>query len=229
MTGDLSATSRFLSYVLRHNPSAIGASLDEAGWVSIDILLAAAARHGHSISRDALTQLTHHPGKRRFEIRGNKIRAAQGHSIPVDLQLRPLQPPSTLYHGTVERYLPSIMTDGLKPGQRNQVHLSADPTAAASVPPRCTTAGTSSTAPTTGSGLPATFHQSGSAPTTANIGLSMLCASIRGRCGGPVPELLKADSGCNAERRDTGDQVAGAVAGGCGRGDDQYGASQPRQ
>jgi len=133
MTGDLSATSRFLSYVLRHNPSAIGASLDEAGWVSIDILLAAAARHGHSISRDALTQLTHHPGKRRFEIRGNKIRAAQGHSIPVDLQLRPLQPPSTLYRGTVERYLPSIMTDGLKPGQRNQVHLSADPTAAASV------------------------------------------------------------------------------------------------
>jgi putative RNA 2'-phosphotransferase len=133
MTSDPTGTSRFLAYVLRHNPAAIGASLDEAGWISIDTLLAAAAEHGHRISRDALIQLTNSPGKRRFEIRKNKIRAAQGHSIPIDLQLSPCQPPARLYHGTVERYLPQIMADGLKPGQRNHVHLSPDPATAATV------------------------------------------------------------------------------------------------
>jgi putative RNA 2'-phosphotransferase len=136
MTSDLTATSRFLSYILRHNPSAIGASLDEAGWISIDTLLAATGAHGHSISRDTLTQLTSGPGKRRFEIRGNKIRAAQGHSIPIDLQLSPSQPPATLYHGTVERYLPRILAEGLKPGQRSHVHLSPDPTTATAVAAR---------------------------------------------------------------------------------------------
>ena len=136
MTSDPTAASRFLSYILRHNPAAIGASLDEAGWISIDILLAATAAHGHSISRDTLTQLANNPGKRRFEIRGNKIRAAQGHSIPIDLQLSPCQPPATLYHGTVERYLPDILTGGLKPGQRNHVHLSPDPVTAAAVAAR---------------------------------------------------------------------------------------------
>ena len=59
---DLTAASRFLSYVLRHNPAAIGASLDEAGWISIDMLLAAAARRGHSIDRDTLGQLINSPG-----------------------------------------------------------------------------------------------------------------------------------------------------------------------
>jgi putative RNA 2'-phosphotransferase len=136
MTSDLTAASRFLSYILRHNPSAIGASLDEAGWISIDALLAATAAHGHSICRDTLTQLTSSPGKRRFEIRGDKFRAAQGHSVPIDLQLSPCQPPATLYHGTVERYLPGILAGGLKPGQRNHVHLSPDPATAAAVAAR---------------------------------------------------------------------------------------------
>lgn len=130
---DLTSISRFLSYVLRHNPAAIGVTLDEAGWISIDTLLAATARHGRSIDRDTLDQLINNPGKRRFESHGDSIRAAQGHSIPVDLQLAPIQPPAVLYHGTVSRFLPRIMAEGLKPGKRTHVHLSAEPAAAASV------------------------------------------------------------------------------------------------
>ena len=131
--GDLTATSKFLSYVLRHNPAAIGISLDQAGWIPIGTLLSAAARHGHPIDPDTLTQLTTGPGKRRFETREGEIRAAQGHTIPIDLGLDPSPPPALLYHGTVARYLPAILTDGLKPGKRTHVHLSADPATAATV------------------------------------------------------------------------------------------------
>jgi putative RNA 2'-phosphotransferase len=134
MTSDeLTAISRFLSYVLRHNPGAIGATLDEAGWIGIDALLTAAARHGQRIDRGTLDQLINSPGKRRFETRAGKIRAAQGHSIPVDLHLTPCQPPAELYHGTVARFLPRILAEGLTPGRRTHVHLSADPATAAAV------------------------------------------------------------------------------------------------
>jgi putative RNA 2'-phosphotransferase len=133
MTSDLTATSRFLSYVLRHNPASIGAALDDNGWISIGTLLAAAARHGHPIDRETLNQLIYAPGKRRFETDGDKIRAAQGHSIPIDLGLSPRQPPDLLYHGTVQRFLSRIQAGGLQPGNRNHVHLSADPATAAEV------------------------------------------------------------------------------------------------
>jgi putative RNA 2'-phosphotransferase len=133
MTSDLIATSRFLSYVLRHNPSAIGATLDDSGWISIDGLLAAATGHGRDINRETLDRIVNATGKRRFEIRGEQIRAAQGHSIPVDLGLDPRQPPALLYHGTVQRFLQRILAEGLKPGERTHVHLSADPATAAAV------------------------------------------------------------------------------------------------
>ena len=132
-TSSPSAVSKFLSYVLRHNPSAIGVELDGSGWIAIDELLAAAARHGQDIDRDLLNQILETPGKRRFETQAGRIRAAQGHSIPVDLRLDPVQPPSVLYHGTVARFLPGILAEGLKPGQRSHVHLSADPASAAAV------------------------------------------------------------------------------------------------
>jgi putative RNA 2'-phosphotransferase len=80
-----------------------------------------------------LDQLVNAPGKRRFEIRGGQIRAAQGHSVPVELQLTPRRPPDRLYHGTTARFLPRILAEGLKPGQRTHVHLSADPVTAAGV------------------------------------------------------------------------------------------------
>lgn len=138
MTGPLSpaevtAASKFLAYVLRHNPAAIGLVLDDAGWVAADELLAAAARHGRALSPEALRQVIDSPGKRRFEARDGVVRAAQGHSVPVSLGLDPLAPPAVLYHGTVARFLPGILAQGLKPGQRVHVHLSADPGTAAAV------------------------------------------------------------------------------------------------
>jgi putative RNA 2'-phosphotransferase len=133
MSADPTATSRFLSYVLRHDPAAIGLTLDEGGWIEVDALLAAMARHDRPISRDSLDALVAGTDKRRFQLRGDRIRAAQGHSIPIDLQLDPVVPPATLYHGTVARFLPSILANGLMPGRRSHVHLSADRQTAATV------------------------------------------------------------------------------------------------
>lgn len=131
MTDDLVAASKFLTYVLRHNPGAIGVELDEHGWIEIKVLLAAAADHGYRVSPAKLHKIMNAPGKLRFEIRDSRIRAAHGHSVPVDLELAPSEPPARLYHGTVARFLPGIRAEGLKPGKRTHVHLSADPRTAA--------------------------------------------------------------------------------------------------
>lgn len=133
MTDDPTATSRFLAYVLRHNPAAIGVDLDENGWVDIDVLLEASARHGRRIDPGMLHRILTGQGKRRFETRDGKIRAAQGHSVAVDLGLDPRRPPDLLYHGTVERFLAGIRAEGLTPGSRTHVHLSADRETAAAV------------------------------------------------------------------------------------------------
>jgi putative RNA 2'-phosphotransferase len=130
---EVTAASKLLAYVLRHNPAALGLTLDEGGWVAIDELAAAAARHGRDLSPGAIAQVLSAPGKRRFEARGGRIRAAQGHSVPVDLGLEPAPPPGVLYHGTVARFLPAILADGLRPGRRVHVHLSADQGTAAAV------------------------------------------------------------------------------------------------
>lgn len=127
------ADSRLLAYVLRHHPESIGITLDAAGWVAVDELLAAAARHGHPLSAQALREILDAPGKRRFEVDGGRIRAAQGHSVAVDLGLAPVPPPAVLYHGTVARFLPAIRAEGLLPGERNHVHLSADTATATAV------------------------------------------------------------------------------------------------
>lgn len=136
MTGDLTARSRFLAYILRHNPAAIEIDLDPSGWVSIDALLTAATHHGHHIDHDTLNQILTAQGKRRFETQAGKIRAAQGHSIPVDLDLSPSEPPELLYHGTVDRFLPHIRAEGLLPRSRTHVHLSATPETAKEVAAR---------------------------------------------------------------------------------------------
>jgi putative RNA 2'-phosphotransferase len=124
------AASKFLSYVLRHNPAAIGVGLDPNGWIAISTLLDASAAHGRPISPEALRQILTGPGRQRFQTDGTRIRAAHGHTIPVDLQLQPRQPPDRLYHGTIARYLPGIRAEGLKPGNRTHVHLAADPATA---------------------------------------------------------------------------------------------------
>lgn len=133
MTDDLVGTSRFLSYVLRHRPSAIGLQLDQGGWVNVEALLAALARHGRPITRQVLDRIVAGTDKQRFELRDNRIRAAHGHSIPVSLELPPMAPPPVLYHGTVARFLPQIRVQGLQPGARTHVHLSPDTPTALSV------------------------------------------------------------------------------------------------
>jgi putative RNA 2'-phosphotransferase len=128
MNNELVQISKFLSFALRHKPEAIGITLDAEGWAAIDELLAAAARHGQSITRQQLEEVVATNDKKRFSLssNGQLIRASQGHSVGVDLGLTPLEPPEFLYHGTVERILGSIRQEGLLRGRRQYVHLSAD-------------------------------------------------------------------------------------------------------
>ncbi|MET9493935.1 RNA 2'-phosphotransferase [Streptomyces sp. NPDC006552] len=118
--------SKYLSKHLRHQPDRIGLTLDEAGWVEIDALLAAAAAHGFRVSRAELDQAVAENDKQRFTIDGSRIRANQGHTVGVDLGLAAQQPPAYLYHGTVARFLDAIRAEGLRPMDRHDVHLSAE-------------------------------------------------------------------------------------------------------
>jgi len=122
-----STLSKFLSLVLRHEPGLIGLTLGDGGWVPVSQLLAALARSGRPVERTALEQLVAESDKQRFALSpdGSLIRANQGHSVDVDLGLSPTPPPDVLFHGTVERYLPSIRERGLLKGKRHHVHLSA--------------------------------------------------------------------------------------------------------
>jgi putative RNA 2'-phosphotransferase len=124
----LVTVSKFLAKHLRHAPEALGLTLQPGGWVLVDELLAASGRAGFAISYDELIECVATNDKRRFSFddTGDLIRANQGHSIDVDLQLEEKEPPDILYHGTVERFLASIMAEGLKKGKRHHVHLSKD-------------------------------------------------------------------------------------------------------
>jgi putative RNA 2'-phosphotransferase len=119
---------KFLSLVLRHKPETIGIILDSGGWVDIDSLLAGCRRKGLDLDRVKLLQVVEEDDKQRFQISpdGLKIRACQGHTIAVDLELEPAVPPEKLFHGTTERFLPSILKRGLVKGRRLHVHLSPD-------------------------------------------------------------------------------------------------------
>jgi putative RNA 2'-phosphotransferase len=121
-------TSKFLSLVLRHDPARIGITLDGAGWTDVAALLTALAAHGHPLTRRELERLVASSDKQRFALSadGTRIRANQGHSVTVDLQLPPRQPPARLYHGTVGHALAGIRAEGLQKRKRHHVHLSAD-------------------------------------------------------------------------------------------------------
>jgi putative RNA 2'-phosphotransferase len=116
--------SRFLSLVLRHDPGKIGIVLDAQGWVSVDRLISALP---FPLDRNTLERLVRESDKQRFALSpdGTSIRASQGHSVNVDLALAPSTPPDILYHGTVEKFLDLILSQGLRRGDRHHVHLSA--------------------------------------------------------------------------------------------------------
>ena len=133
MSDEVTQASKFLAYVLRHDPGSVGLTLGDGGWVRVDELLDAAARHGRRLDAAMIDRVLTAPGKKRYEMRDGLIRAAQGHSVAVDLGLEPRQPPPVLYHGTVARFLDGIFAEGLRPGSRTHVHLSADRETATSV------------------------------------------------------------------------------------------------
>lgn len=132
---DAKRLSKFLSLVLRHEPAAAGVTLDAEGWIDIDTLLKGATQKGMTFTRSDLDHVVATSEKKRFTVSadGASIRAAQGHSVKVDLSLVPECPPELLYHGTAERNVASIVVEGLRPGSRQYVHLSSDEATARAV------------------------------------------------------------------------------------------------
>ena len=120
--------SKLMSLVLRHKPEHLDLTLDENGWVKVDLLLAAMQRQGLDVDRDLLEEVVRDNDKQRFAFNDDRtqIRANQGHSIEVDVELEQKTPPSVLLHGTVEKFLDAIRESGLEKMNRQHVHLSGD-------------------------------------------------------------------------------------------------------
>ncbi|MGY1716492.1 RNA 2'-phosphotransferase [Geodermatophilus sp. SYSU D01106] len=133
--GDVVRVSKRLSYVLRHRPDSVGLTLDGAGWADVGALLDALAAHGLPLSRADLDAVVAANDKQRFALdgTGTRIRASQGHSVPVELGYAAQEPPDVLFHGTPVRVLPAVLAEGLRPGRRHAVHLSADEATARTV------------------------------------------------------------------------------------------------
>jgi putative RNA 2'-phosphotransferase len=124
--------SKYLSKHLRHQPERLGLTLAAGGWVNVEDLLAACGRNSFPITREELDEVVASNDKQRFSFdeTGTRIRANQGHSTRVDLQLEAVTPPAVLYHGTAEGNVETILSGGLSRMARHHVHLSIDvPTA----------------------------------------------------------------------------------------------------
>lgn len=125
---DLDQLSIFISRILRHRPQDANIQLDEHGWANVEELLAGINASGRTIDRDILEEIVRTDKKQRYSFggEGTLIRANQGHSIPVDVELAQQEPPEYLYHGTARRFMESIIRQGLLPMSRLYVHLAAD-------------------------------------------------------------------------------------------------------
>ena len=124
----LAKISKYLSKHLRHQPEILGLSLEDGGWVKVEDLLKACARNNFPISLETLKETVEKNDKQRFSFNetGEKIRANQGHSVEIDLQLKPQKPPAKLFYGTAQRNISMIEEHGLLKMARHHVHLSAD-------------------------------------------------------------------------------------------------------
>lgn len=120
--------SKYLSKHLRHQPERLGLTLEPGGWVAVDTLLKACKLHGFALDRAELDEVVQQNDKQRFAFdqTGTRIRAQQGHSVPIDLGLEAMEPPATLYHGTAQHFVQAIRRDGLHKMRRHHVHLSSD-------------------------------------------------------------------------------------------------------
>ncbi|MCL4120347.1 UNVERIFIED_CONTAM: hypothetical protein GTU68_000457 [Idotea baltica] len=124
-----------MSLVLRHQPQTAGLTLDEAGWVSVDDLLAGMKSAGRGVSQETLERVVEENDKQRFQFNEDqtRIRATQGHSVEVELGYQQSDPPEVLCHGTPKQFVESIRREGLKKQKRHHVHLHADSNLASSV------------------------------------------------------------------------------------------------
>ena len=125
---NLQNISRYMSLILRHKPDVIGISLDKHGWAVVDDLINGIAKNNEGFNMAILKEIVETDNKQRYSFNDDKtlIRANQGHSIPVDVELEEKEPPKFLYHGTGEKYVSSILEQGLIPKSRLYVHLSKD-------------------------------------------------------------------------------------------------------
>lgn len=127
MEKQLKHTSKFMSLILRHKPGEIGLQLDENGWADVQELITKMNAKGIAADKAMINAVVETNDKKRFAYNEDrsKIRASQGHSIEVDLDLTPIEPPAVLYHGTTGKYIDSILRTGLQKQNRQHVHLSA--------------------------------------------------------------------------------------------------------
>ena len=132
---DLNKVSKYISLILRHKPEAAGIVLDEHGWADINDLITGVSQRYPKFNIGYLKTIVETDDKQRYSFNdnGTKIRANQGHSIPVDVELEAVEPPEYLYHGTGQKYVESIDEQGLVPKSRLYVHLSQDEETAVNV------------------------------------------------------------------------------------------------
>lgn len=121
----LKSLSKFVSLILRHKPEVIGLKLDKNGWADVDQLIKGSVAKGKEMDLLVLEMLVASDEKQRYTFNDDKtaIRANQGHSVKVDLELEPAKPPRVLFYGTVEDNIQNIMLKGISPQSRNHVHL----------------------------------------------------------------------------------------------------------
>jgi len=127
--------SKFISLILRHKPEEINIKLDAHGWANVNELISGVNNSGRFIDMPTLEQIVKNDSKQRYSFNDDKtlIRANQGHSVNVDVELEKAIPPDVLYHGTADKYINAIKEQGLKPMSRLYVHLSTDEETASNV------------------------------------------------------------------------------------------------
>ena len=132
---NIKRVSKLMSLILRHKPEHIQATLDENGWLSIDELIKGINKKGIRLNRELLDVVVEENDKKRFIISddGLMIRANQGHSVNIDLELKAVQPPEFLFHGTVPKFIDAIQEKGLLKMSRQHVHLSTNRATATNV------------------------------------------------------------------------------------------------
>lgn len=128
MNKDEVKISRFISLVLRHKPEVISLNIDKHGWASVDELIEKVSKWYPQMNKELLDYIVENNNKKRFSYNEDQsqIRANQGHSINVDVDLEERIPPDVLYHGTAFQNIDSIMEKGIVKGNRLYVHLSQD-------------------------------------------------------------------------------------------------------